>query len=119
LQGINVTCDEVGGIVKYQNIDEGLQLLQGGQSGEDVVGYVQRPWGIHIDMVRNRGSKGMDGCPLTLPPHIQQPPPPPPHPTPYSFTPDHLQQQQPPCSLTHNDIDDPTSDHPHPTITSG
>jgi hypothetical protein len=30
-----------------------------------VVGYVWRPWGIHIDIVRNRGSKGMDGCPLT------------------------------------------------------
>jgi hypothetical protein len=36
----------------------------------NVVGYVQRPWGIHIDMterVRNQGSKGMDGCPLTSP----------------------------------------------------
>jgi hypothetical protein len=29
-----------------------------------VVGYVWRPWGIHIDIVRNRGSKGIDGCPL-------------------------------------------------------
>jgi hypothetical protein len=44
---------------------KGLQLSQGGRSGEDVVGYVQRPWGVHIDMVRNRGSKGMDRCPLT------------------------------------------------------
>jgi hypothetical protein len=24
--------------------------LQGGQSGKDVVGYVQRPWGVYIDM---------------------------------------------------------------------
>jgi hypothetical protein len=31
----------------------------------DVVGYVWRPWGIHIDIVRDRGSKGMDRCPLT------------------------------------------------------
>jgi hypothetical protein len=31
-----------------------------------VVGYVWRPSGIHIDIVRNRGSKGMDGCPLTV-----------------------------------------------------
>jgi hypothetical protein len=31
----------------------------------DVVGYVQRPWGVHMDMVRNKGSKGMDRCPLT------------------------------------------------------
>jgi hypothetical protein len=31
----------------------------------DVVGYVQRLWGVHMDMVRNRGSKGMDRCPLT------------------------------------------------------
>jgi hypothetical protein len=30
-----------------------------------VVGYVWRPWGIHIDIVRDRGSKGMDRCPLT------------------------------------------------------
>jgi hypothetical protein len=33
-----------------------------------VVGYVQRLWGIHIDMVRNRGSKGMDRYPLTVGP---------------------------------------------------
>jgi hypothetical protein len=32
----------------------------------DVVRYVQRLWGIHMDMVRNRGSKGMDRCPLTV-----------------------------------------------------
>jgi hypothetical protein len=32
----------------------------------DVVGYVQRLWGVHMDIVRNRGSKGMDGCPLTV-----------------------------------------------------
>jgi hypothetical protein len=32
----------------------------------DIVGYVQRPWGIHMDMVRNRRSKGMDRCPLTI-----------------------------------------------------
>jgi hypothetical protein len=31
-----------------------------------VVGYVWRPWGIHIDIVRDRGSKGMDRCPLTI-----------------------------------------------------
>jgi hypothetical protein len=30
-----------------------------------VVGYVWRPWGVHIDIVRDRGSKGLDGCPLT------------------------------------------------------
>jgi hypothetical protein len=30
-----------------------------------VVGYVWRPWGIHIDIVRDRGSKGIDRCPLT------------------------------------------------------
>jgi hypothetical protein len=30
----------------------------------DVVGYVQRLWGVHMDMVRNRRSKGMDRCPL-------------------------------------------------------
>jgi hypothetical protein len=47
---INLGCDEVGGIVKCQNIDEGCRLSQEGQSGEDVVRYVQRPWGIHIDM---------------------------------------------------------------------
>jgi hypothetical protein len=38
-----------------------------------VAGYVQRLLGVHIDMVRNRGSKGMDGCPLTntiLPFHV-------------------------------------------------
>jgi hypothetical protein len=29
------------------------------------VGYVWIPWGIHIDIVINRGSKGMDGRPLT------------------------------------------------------
>jgi hypothetical protein len=34
----------------------------------DVVGYIQKPWGIHMDMVRNRGSKGIDRCPLTAPP---------------------------------------------------
>jgi hypothetical protein len=39
--------------------------LQGGWSGIDVVRYVWRPWGIHIDIVRDRGSKGMDRCPLT------------------------------------------------------
>jgi hypothetical protein len=33
---------------------------------EDVVRYVWRLWGIHIDIVRNRGSKGMDGCPFTV-----------------------------------------------------
>jgi hypothetical protein len=70
LQGINVTFDEVGGIVECLNIDKGPQLLQGGQSGKDVVRYVQRPWGVHIDMVRNRRSKGMDRCPLTIWPII-------------------------------------------------
>jgi hypothetical protein len=55
-------CDEVGGIIECWDIDERHQLSQGGQSGMDVVRYVQRPWGI---LVRNRGSKGMDGCPLT------------------------------------------------------
>jgi hypothetical protein len=38
---------------KCQNIDKGPQLLQGGWSGKDMVGYVQRSWGIHIDMVMN------------------------------------------------------------------
>jgi hypothetical protein len=68
LQGIYVTFNEVSRITKCQNIDEGPQLSQGGWSGKDVVGCVQRPWGIHIDMVRNRGSKEMDGCPLASPP---------------------------------------------------
>jgi hypothetical protein len=31
-----------------------------------VVGYVWRLCGIHIDIVRDRGSKGMDRCPLTV-----------------------------------------------------
>jgi hypothetical protein len=30
------------------------------------VGYVWRLWGVHIDIVRDRGSKGMDRCPLTF-----------------------------------------------------
>jgi hypothetical protein len=33
-----------------------------------VVEYVQRPQGIDMNMVRNRGNKGMDRCPLTSPP---------------------------------------------------
>jgi hypothetical protein len=42
--------------------------LQGGWSGEDIVRYVQKSWGIHIDIsgkVGSWGSKGMDRCPLT------------------------------------------------------
>jgi hypothetical protein len=48
------------------DIDEERRLSRGGRSGIDVVGYVYRLWGIPIDIVRDRGSKGMDGCPLTL-----------------------------------------------------
>jgi hypothetical protein len=40
--------------------------LLGGWSGTDVSGYVWRLWGIHIDIVRNRVSKRMDRCPLTV-----------------------------------------------------
>jgi hypothetical protein len=29
-------------------------------TGTDVVRYVQRPWGVHMDIVRNKGGKGMD-----------------------------------------------------------
>jgi hypothetical protein len=58
-------------VVNYRDIDEKRRLPRGGQSGIDVVGYVWRPWGIHIDIVRDRGSKGMDRCPLTQPTTIQ------------------------------------------------
>jgi hypothetical protein len=50
LHGVDLGYDEVSGIIECRNIDKGHQLLQGGQSGEDMVGYAQRPWGIHIDM---------------------------------------------------------------------
>jgi hypothetical protein len=63
---MNLGCDQVGQIVEYRDIDEKRRLPRGGRSGIDVVGYVWRPWGIHIEIVRDRGSKGMDGCPLTI-----------------------------------------------------
>jgi hypothetical protein len=47
---LGLGCNEVGGIIKCQNIDKGYQLSQGGQSGKDIVRYVQRQWGIHIYM---------------------------------------------------------------------
>jgi hypothetical protein len=49
---IDLGCNKFGGIVKCQNIDKKCQVLQGGQSGGDVVKYIQRLWAIHIDKTR-------------------------------------------------------------------
>jgi hypothetical protein len=42
-----------------------IEILMRSVNYREEVGYVWRPWGIHIDIVRDRGSKGMDRCPLT------------------------------------------------------
>jgi hypothetical protein len=51
-------------LVELSNVEISMRGL-GCQSGKDVVRYIQRPWGVHINVLGNRGSKGMDRYPLT------------------------------------------------------
>jgi hypothetical protein len=46
-------------LMELLNIDEECQLSQWCQSGMEVVGYVQRPWGIHINRGESRIERGV------------------------------------------------------------